>query len=373
MMNPAAAVASGIELADPVNPVPLPPTPSFFLPIMDQLESSSFLKSICSGNMEANVPALLSPVSNAAADYTSHFGHDHDILQFYPPASHYLANGNTYSTFLPTPQEYYFPTLLEENMASFAAPSHAQLGINYGGYQTYYFPTRGEYTYGHRPLLCQVEGCMADLSKAKRYHRRHRVCEYHSKAPVVITAGAIMPQRFCQQCSRFHEVDEFDDAKKSCRQRLADHNRRRRKPKPSGTDVLLKRRARAMRSATAKDYGLSSNKGMGTGDVLRGNAFKEHDQSMSHGEVARELVDPKGKAPMKQQEHVPQQILLQQDFPFLLTPSSRTCVPQRQPVSSGSTSNIDQVQEPCVAFHQQHQHGTILQLRQAVLDLDFHY
>ncbi|TVU24822.1 hypothetical protein EJB05_27282, partial [Eragrostis curvula] len=262
MMNPAAASASSGELVAPVNPVPLPSTPSLFLPIMDQLESSSFLRSehltISSGNMEANVPALFSPVSNDAADYTSHYDHDHDILQFYPPASHYFAIGNPYShfsgsTFLPTAQEYYLPTLLEENMASFAAPPHAQLGINYGGYQTYYFPTRGASPYGHRPLLCRVEGCTADLSKAKRYHRRHRVCEHHSKAPVVITAGAIMPQRFCQQCSRFHEVDEFDDAKKSCRQRLADHNRRRRKPKPSGTDVLLKRRARAMKSATAKD------------------------------------------------------------------------------------------------------------------------
>ncbi|XP_031479072.1 squamosa promoter-binding-like protein 8 isoform X1 [Nymphaea colorata] len=77
---------------------------------------------------------------------------------------------------------------------------------------------------------CQAEGCKADLSHAKHYHRRHKVCEFHSKAAKVIMAG--IEQRFCQQCSRFHVLAEFDDVKRSCRKRLADHNRRRRKPQP---------------------------------------------------------------------------------------------------------------------------------------------
>ncbi|CAL9052593.1 unnamed protein product [Musa banksii] len=77
------------------------------------------------------------------------------------------------------------------------------------------------------PPCCQAEKCAADLAEAKRYHRRHRVCEAHSKAAVVIVAG--LRQRFCQQCSRFHEVSEFDDSKRSCRRRLAGHNERRRK------------------------------------------------------------------------------------------------------------------------------------------------
>lgn len=47
---------------------------------------------------------------------------------------------------------------------------------------------------------CQAERCGADLSEAKRYHRRHKVCEAHSKAAVVVVAG--LRQRFCQQCSR---------------------------------------------------------------------------------------------------------------------------------------------------------------------------
>jgi len=47
---------------------------------------------------------------------------------------------------------------------------------------------------------CQAEGCNTDLSDAKHYHRRHKVCEFHSKAATVIAAG--LTQRFCQQCSR---------------------------------------------------------------------------------------------------------------------------------------------------------------------------
>ncbi|KAJ0966198.1 hypothetical protein J5N97_027336 [Dioscorea zingiberensis] len=74
---------------------------------------------------------------------------------------------------------------------------------------------------------CQAEHCNADLTAAKRYHRRHKVCEAHFKAPVVVVAG--LHQRFCQQCSRFHELVEFDDTKRSCRRRLAGHNERRRK------------------------------------------------------------------------------------------------------------------------------------------------
>ncbi|XP_010272389.1 PREDICTED: squamosa promoter-binding protein 1-like [Nelumbo nucifera] len=80
---------------------------------------------------------------------------------------------------------------------------------------------------GVSPPCCQAEKCTADLSEAKRYHRRHKVCEQHSKAPVVLVAG--LKQRFCQQCSRFHELSEFDETKRSCRRRLAGHNERRRK------------------------------------------------------------------------------------------------------------------------------------------------
>lgn len=50
-------------------------------------------------------------------------------------------------------------------------------------------------------VVCQVEDCQADLSNAKDYHRRHKVCDGHSKATRALV-GNVM-QRFCQQCSRF--------------------------------------------------------------------------------------------------------------------------------------------------------------------------
>ncbi|KAG8089858.1 hypothetical protein GUJ93_ZPchr0011g27945 [Zizania palustris] len=75
---------------------------------------------------------------------------------------------------------------------------------------------------------CSVDGCQSDLSRCREYHRRHKVCEAHSKTPVVFVGG--QEQRFCQQCSRFHMLTEFDEGKRSCRKRLDGHNRRRRKP-----------------------------------------------------------------------------------------------------------------------------------------------
>ncbi|KAJ4883939.1 Squamosa promoter-binding-like protein 16 [Raphanus sativus] len=74
---------------------------------------------------------------------------------------------------------------------------------------------------------CQVDSCKEDLSVAKDYHRRHKVCEVHSKATKALVGNQM--QRFCQQCSRFHLLSEFDEGKRSCRRRLAGHNRRRRK------------------------------------------------------------------------------------------------------------------------------------------------
>ncbi|KAG5514081.1 hypothetical protein RHGRI_035474 [Rhododendron griersonianum] len=78
--------------------------------------------------------------------------------------------------------------------------------------------------------VCQVEDCGADLRNAKDYHRRHKVCEIHSKASKVLVGNVL--QRFCQQCSRFHVLEEFDEGKRSCRRRLAGHNKRRRKTQP---------------------------------------------------------------------------------------------------------------------------------------------
>ncbi|XP_065881441.1 squamosa promoter-binding-like protein 14 [Euphorbia lathyris] len=85
--------------------------------------------------------------------------------------------------------------------------------------------------------MCQVDNCKEDLSTAKDYHRRHKVCEVHSKSSKA-SVGKQM-QRFCQQCSRFHPLSEFDEGKRSCRRRLAGHNRRRRKTQPDDVTSRL--------------------------------------------------------------------------------------------------------------------------------------
>lgn len=133
------------------------------------------------------------------------------------------------------------PPLLPTNNFPFYPPlikREEGLGLNLG-HRTYFSSAEGAFTGSrgsfyslshphHNPPKCQAEGCKADLSGAKHYHRRHKVCEFHSKAAFVVVGG--QQQRFCQQCSRFHVLAEFDEAKRSCRKRLADHNRRRRKP-----------------------------------------------------------------------------------------------------------------------------------------------
>ena len=48
--------------------------------------------------------------------------------------------------------------------------------------------------------VCQVEDCKADLSHAKDYHRRHKVCHMHARATRAMVGNIL--QRFCQQCSR---------------------------------------------------------------------------------------------------------------------------------------------------------------------------
>ncbi|KAJ3669315.1 hypothetical protein LUZ60_011265 [Juncus effusus] len=87
-----------------------------------------------------------------------------------------------------------------------------------------------------RPV-CQVEGCGADLMGCKDYHRRHKVCETHAKASTAVVGNSV--QRFCQQCSRFHLLEEFDEGKRSCRRRLAGHNKRRRKAQSDAATSAL--------------------------------------------------------------------------------------------------------------------------------------
>lgn len=58
----------------------------------------------------------------------------------------------------------------------------------------------------------QVEGCSRDLSGAKEYYQRYRICEDHLKLSSLIKDN--IPQRFCQQCGRFHVLADFDGDKR---------------------------------------------------------------------------------------------------------------------------------------------------------------
>ncbi|KAJ8773602.1 hypothetical protein K2173_005848 [Erythroxylum novogranatense] len=107
---------------------------------------------------------------------------------------------------------------------------------------------------------CLVDGCTSDLSKCRDYHRRHKVCELHSKTARVFIKG--LEQRFCQQCSRFHSLMEFDEGKRSCRKRLDGHNRRRRKPQPdspSRNPALLSPGTRCLQFASSNTLSVTAS------------------------------------------------------------------------------------------------------------------
>lgn len=57
--------------------------------------------------------------------------------------------------------------------------------------------------------------------------QKARTCSFHRKAGHVEIDQVL--HRFCQQCSRFHPLAEFDGARRNCRNRLQQHNRRQRR------------------------------------------------------------------------------------------------------------------------------------------------
>lgn len=77
------------------------------------------------------------------------------------------------------------------------------------------------------PLICHIVGCKINLSTQAEYYQRYRICKAHLRSPALLVED--IPQRFCQQCGRFHPLQDFDGDKKNCRARLLQHNSRRRK------------------------------------------------------------------------------------------------------------------------------------------------
>lgn len=100
---------------------------------------------------------------------------------------------------------------------------------------------------------CQVDNCTVDVSKMKEYHSRYKICEAHLKASLVIKDGR--PQRFCQQCGKFHDIAEFDGEKRSCRARLDKHNTRRRRQREM--QHMLRTTGRIDETALRNKYGMT--------------------------------------------------------------------------------------------------------------------
>ena len=70
----------------------------------------------------------------------------------------------------------------------------------------------------------QADSCGLEL--VGNYSLRYRLCDDHIKSLSVLHCG--IPKRFCQQCSRLHDVTEFDGKRRSCRERLQLHKARQR-------------------------------------------------------------------------------------------------------------------------------------------------
>ena len=61
-------------------------------------------------------------------------------------------------------------------------------------------------------------------------HRRYKSCRSCARADYVTAKDGVL-SRFCQQCGKFHSLDYFDGALRTCREGLAKHSDRRRQRK----------------------------------------------------------------------------------------------------------------------------------------------
>ncbi|XP_002980130.2 teosinte glume architecture 1 [Selaginella moellendorffii] len=236
------------------------------------------------------VAAAVLPFANMSGSFVPGSGHDPRLFQ--------EQRRRLYGLLEMDPRNFADGMKREDFYAT--AEANARIGLNLG-VRTYFSTEDTLARLGKRPRanspgaqvpLCQAEGCKADLSGAKHYHRRHKVCELHSKAATVTANG--QTQRFCQQCSRFHPLSEFDEGKRSCRKRLADHNRRRRKPQPVVSSAAVPKEEEAtadekLPTSPTSSQEHSDSKTAGSGDSLQlrsprvsATASKPEDASGAH-------------------------------------------------------------------------------------------
>ncbi|KAF8058442.1 SBP2 [Scenedesmus sp. PABB004] len=98
--------------------------------------------------------------------------------------------------------------------------------------------------------VCKVQGCTALLREQKPYYQRFMLCEAHMRCLAISVDG--VPSRFCQQCAKFEPVEAFDGTKRSCRARLQEHNKRRRKLGINNRSLRRQRRSAAASSKASR-------------------------------------------------------------------------------------------------------------------------
>jgi hypothetical protein len=104
---------------------------------------------------------------------------------------------------------------------------------------------------------CQVEGCGVELRAAKEYHRKHRVCEAHTKSPRVVVAG--QERRFCQQCSRWVFLTFRVCSPESCSCTLFGSSPELRFSRPSGCSLFKGSQARTFLRLLLRDFACASH------------------------------------------------------------------------------------------------------------------
>ncbi|CAD5168246.1 squamosa promoter-binding-like protein 8 [Musa acuminata AAA Group] len=331
---------------------------------------------------------------NAAVPTTNHEAIDLQSRPIFPPAPALdcpppLFPMNHFA-FCPPPPVPDFPVALIKTEDGI--DSGGRIGLNLG--QRTYFSSgdglemdhlfarsRGVYSLSHQPPRCQAEGCKADLSGAKHYHRRHKVCEFHSKATVVIAHG--LQQRFCQQCSRFHALAEFDEAKRSCRKRLADHNRRRRKPQlatgiaESSASVIPTANSNIEKTKQAQD--ITPTKSITpvylTGISTKRSGHLRNEPALSirgvgaderRGMDSNTMYQSQGTLGAMLEDKFPQQQHI-----FSLSESSGTFFHHHNPPLSSDSNEATQSTGGCSSHSTHLQQANLLHLGQAMFELDF--
>eukprot|EP00242_Pyramimonas_sp_CCMP2087_P009323 CAMPEP_0198213630 /NCGR_PEP_ID=MMETSP1445-20131203/28977_1 /TAXON_ID=36898 /ORGANISM="Pyramimonas sp., Strain CCMP2087" /LENGTH=314 /DNA_ID=CAMNT_0043888301 /DNA_START=425 /DNA_END=1369 /DNA_ORIENTATION=- len=74
-------------------------------------------------------------------------------------------------------------------------------------------------------MVCRVPGCTTSDMQWTKYSRKHRVCMRHIKLESVLIDD--IKQRFCQKCTRFQRLEDFDGSKHTCRKGLESQRQRR--------------------------------------------------------------------------------------------------------------------------------------------------